>query len=79
MRNSLKAAIRWSFLIDGIVIAPLSLLTVFKIPACIPWQFGLVVPEIALWLAPLPVCFALGAWVLRRKLVHRLEHRCIFQ
>jgi acetyl esterase/lipase len=67
MKNWLTCAIRWSLLFDGIVIALLSLLTMFKIPAVIWWPVGFVVSEIALWLSPLPICFAFGAWLLRRK------------
>ncbi len=32
------------------------------------WPVGFVVPEIALWLVPLPVCFAAAAlWLGRRR------------
>jgi acetyl esterase/lipase len=63
----LVTAIRWSFLFDAIVLTLFSLLTAIKCPVWIPWTVGMVVPEIALWLSPLAVCFAIGAWVLRGK------------
>jgi acetyl esterase/lipase len=59
-------------LVDALSSATASLLTVFPWPVWTPamgeaWPVGLVVPEIALWLAPLPVCFATVAlWLGRR-------------
>jgi len=71
----LPAAIRWSLLIDAIVASLFALLTAFKWPVWMHWMgplwpVGMVVPEISLWLAPLPLCFAAGAWFLRRS--HRV-------
>ena len=36
------------------------------------WPVGMVVPEIALWLVPLPVCFAAAALWLGRRSGHWL-------
>ena len=63
-KRRLVTAIRWSLLIDGLVSAAAALLTVFPWPVLTPemgaetWWVGFVVSEIALWLVPLPVCFA---------------------
>jgi acetyl esterase/lipase len=68
----LVTAIRWTLLVDGLVSASAALLTVFPWPVWTDamweaWPVGMVVPEIALWLAPLPVCFAAAAlWLGRR-------------
>jgi acetyl esterase/lipase len=71
-KRRLVAAIRWSLLVDALVSASAALLTIFPWPVWTPamggaWPVGMVVPEIALWLAPLPVCFAAAAlWLGRR-------------
>ena len=64
---------RWSLLVDGLLSASAALLTVFPWPVLTPemgrvtWPVGFVVAEIALWLVPLPVCFAAAAlWLGRR-------------
>jgi len=63
----LATAVRWSLLLDASVLTLLALLTAYKCPVWLPWVVGMVVPEIALWLAPLALCFAAAAWVLRRR------------
>jgi acetyl esterase/lipase len=68
----LVTAIRWSLLVDGLVSASAALLTVFPWPVWTPamgeaWPVGMVVPEIALWLVPLPICFAASALLLGRR------------
>jgi acetyl esterase/lipase len=65
-KSWLSAAIRWSLLVDATAATLLSLLTAFKCPVLLPWVVGMVVPECALWLALLPLCFATAAWFLRR-------------
>ena len=71
-KRRLVTAIRWSLLIDGLVSAAAALLTVFPWPVLTPemgaetWWVGFVVSEIALWLVPLPVCFAAAALWLGR-------------
>ena len=68
----LVTAIRWSLLVDALAIASAGLLTVFPWPAWTQamgvegWPVGMVVPEIALWLVPLPFCFAAAALWLGR-------------
>ena len=69
----LVTAVRWSLLVDALVSASAALLTIFPWPVWTPamgaeaWPVGMVVPEIALWLVPLPVCFAAAAlWLGRR-------------
>jgi len=67
----LTTAIRLSLLVDTIVASLFALLTAFKWPIWIRWMgplwsVGMVLPEISLWLVPLPVCFGVGAWFLRR-------------
>ena len=62
----LKAPLCWMLLYDGSLVAALSLLTVFKSPLWLGWVVGMVVPECALWLAILTLCFAAAAWLLRR-------------
>src|SRR5688572_27855829 len=72
-KRRLVTAIRWSLLVDAVVFASAGLLTVFPWPVWTQamgteaWPVGFVVPEIALWLVPLPVCFAAAAlWLGRR-------------
>ncbi|HEY7087703.1 MAG TPA: alpha/beta hydrolase [Tepidisphaeraceae bacterium] len=72
-KRRLDTAIRWSLLVDALVVASAGLLTVFPWPVWTQamgteaWPVGFVVPEIALWLVPLPVCFAAAAlWLGRR-------------
>src|SRR5438094_426499 len=71
-KRRLVAAIRWSLLVDALVSASAALLTIVPWPVWTPamggaWPVGMVVPEIALWLVPLPVCFAAAAlWLGRR-------------
>jgi acetyl esterase/lipase len=66
------SAVRWSLLVDALLSATASLLTVFPWPVWTPamgeaWPVGMVLPEIALWLVPLPVSFAAAAlWLGRR-------------
>src|SRR5438874_4178595 len=71
-KRRLVAAIRWSLLVDALASASAGLLTIFPWPVWTDamwegWPVGMVVPEIALWLMPLPVCFAAAAlWLGRR-------------
>src|SRR4051794_38174834 len=72
-KRRLVTALRWSLLLGAGVSAAAALLTVFPWPVWTPamgteaWPVGMVVPEIALWLVPLPVCFAAVAlWLGRR-------------
>jgi acetyl esterase/lipase len=71
-RRRLVSAIRWSLLVDALVLASAGLLTVVPWPVWTQemgteaWPVGFVVPEIALWLVPLPVCFAVAALWLGR-------------
>ena len=71
-RRRLVTAIRWSLLVDALLLASAGLLTVFPWPVWTQamgteaWPVGFVVPEIALWLVPLPVCFAGAALWLGR-------------
>ena len=66
-KRRLVTTIRWSLLVDALVSALAALLTVVPWPVLTPemgaetWPVGFVVAEIALWLVPLPVCFA-QAW-----------------
>jgi acetyl esterase/lipase len=66
------SVIRWSLLVDALVLASAGLLTVFPWPVWTQamgteaWSVGMVVPEIALWLVPLPVGFAAAALWLGR-------------
>jgi acetyl esterase/lipase len=73
-KRRLESVIRWSLLVDALVSASAALLTVFPWPVWTQamgteaWPVGMVVPEIALWLVPLPVCFAAAAlWLGRRR------------
>ncbi len=66
-------AVRWSLLVNALALASAALLTTFPWPVWTQamgteaWPVGMVVPEIALWLVPLPVCFAAAAlWLGRR-------------
>jgi acetyl esterase/lipase len=72
-KRRLVSAVRWSLLVDAVVFASASLLTAFPWPVWTramgdeAWPVGMVVPEIALWLVPLPICFAAAAlWLGRR-------------
>ena len=66
-KRRLESAVRWSLLVDALVLASAALLTTFPWPVWTQamgteaWPVGMVVPEIALWLVPLPVCFAAAA------------------
>ena len=68
----LVSAIRWSLLVDALASVSAGLLTVFPWPVWTvamgeAWPVGMVVPEIALWLVPLPILFAAAAlWLGRR-------------
>src|SRR5712671_4291742 len=72
-KQRLVTAIRWSLLVDGLALASAGLLTVFPWPVWTQamgteaWPVGFVVPEIALWLVPLPVGFAAAAVLLGRR------------
>jgi acetyl esterase/lipase len=71
-KRRLVTAIRWSLLIDAGVFALAALLTIFPWPVWTEamggaWPVGMVVPEIALWLVPLPVVFAAAAVLLGRR------------
>jgi acetyl esterase/lipase len=70
-KRRLVSAVRWSLLVDALALASAALLTTFPWPVWTPamgqaWPVGMVVPEIALWLVPLPVCFAAAALWLGR-------------
>jgi acetyl esterase/lipase len=71
-KRRLVTTIRWSLLVDALALASAGLLTVFPWPVWAQamgreaWPVGFVVPEIALWLVPLPVCFAAAALWLGR-------------
>jgi acetyl esterase/lipase len=70
-------AIRWSLLVDALIFASGALLTVLPWPVWTEamgraWPAGMVVPEIALWLVPLAVCFAAAALLLGRRSHRRL-------
>jgi acetyl esterase/lipase len=71
-KRRLVSAVRWSLLVDALVLASAGLLTTFPWPVWTQamgteaWPAGFVVPEIALWLVPLPVCFAAAALWLGR-------------
>ncbi len=69
----LVTAIRCWLLVDALALASAGLLTTFPWPVWTQamgteaWPVGMVVPEIALWLVPLAVCFAAAAlWLGRR-------------
>ena len=61
-KRRLVSAIRWTLLVDALLSATASLLTVLPWPVWNQamgreaWPVGFVVPEIALRLVPLPVC-----------------------
>ncbi|HEX8521911.1 MAG TPA: alpha/beta hydrolase [Tepidisphaeraceae bacterium] len=72
-KRRLVSAVRWLLLVDAGVSALAALLTVFPWPVWTAamgneaWPVGMVVPEIALWLVPLPIFFAAAAlWLGRR-------------
>ena len=71
-KQRLVSAVRWSLLVDAAVFAAAGLLTTFPWPVWTPamgraWPVGMVLPEFALWLVPLPVCFAaVAVWLSRR-------------
>src|SRR4051794_20666627 len=71
-KRRIVSVIRWSMLVDGLVFASAVLLTTFRWRDWTPgmwraWPAGMVLPEIALWLVPLPICFAAAAlWLGRR-------------
>src|SRR4051794_12815736 len=70
-KRRLVSVVRWSLLVDALVFASAGLLTILPWPVWTPamgraWPVGMVVPEIALWLVPLPVCFAAAALWLGR-------------
>ena len=72
LKRWLVIVIRWSLLIDAIVAFLFALLTTFKWPVWShsmgqAWAVGMVVPEISLWLAPLPLVFGAVALLLRRR------------
>src|SRR5687768_9588675 len=64
-RTKLMAMLRGMLLLDASIVALLSLLTAIKCPLWLHWVVGMVVPECALWISPLPVVFAAAAWFLR--------------
>jgi acetyl esterase/lipase len=59
--------LRGTLLVDATLAAAASLLTIMPLPLprIVYWPVGMVVPEIGLWLALLPVAFAAAAWWLR--------------
>src|SRR5687767_9847478 len=70
-KERLVSAIRWSLLVDALVLASAGLLTIVPWPVWTQamgqaWPVGMVVPEIALWLVPLPIGFAAAALWLGR-------------
>jgi hypothetical protein len=71
-KRRLESAVRWSLLVDALVLASAALLTTFPWPVWTQamgteaWPVGMVLPEIALWLVPLPICFAAAALWLGR-------------
>src|SRR5947208_16041171 len=70
-KRRLVTAIRWSLLVDALVSGSAGLLTIVPWPFWTPamgqaWPVGMVIPEIALWLVPLPICFAAAALWLGR-------------
>jgi acetyl esterase/lipase len=60
-------AIRWTLFVIAFLAALLALLTALPTPLWLPSVLGTVVPEIGLWVAPLPLCLGTGAWLLRRR------------
>src|SRR5687768_1163182 len=80
-KRRLVSTVRWSLLVDAVAFALAALLTVFPWPVWTvamgeAWPVGFVVPEIALWLVPLPVCFAAAALWLGRRGGTCGEHTC---
>lgn len=71
-KRRLASGVRWMLLIDALAVASAGLLTIFPWPVWTQamgteaWPVGFVVPEIALWLVPLPVCVAAAALWLGR-------------
>jgi hypothetical protein len=70
-KRRVVTAIRWSLLVDALVLVSAALLTispwpVWKSAMGRAWPVGIMVPEISLWLVPLPVCFAAAALWLGR-------------
>ena len=65
-KSKLTDIIRWSLLGDAVVAALIALLTAMMCPVWLGWVVGMIVPEIALWLALLTLCFAIFAWLLHR-------------
>lgn len=70
-KRRLVSAARWSLLVDALALVSAGLLTVFPWPVWTQamgdaWPVGFVVPEIALWLVPLPVCLAAATLLLGR-------------
>src|SRR5687768_4929678 len=65
-RNRVKTLLCWMLFLDATLALSLSLLTAFMSPLWLGWVMGMVVPELAHWLALLTVCFAISAWLLRR-------------
>lgn len=79
------SATRWSLLADALVLASVGLLTIVPWPVWTQamgteaWPVGMVVPEIALWLVPLPVCFAAAAlWLGRRSRFGNDESKSVY-
>jgi acetyl esterase/lipase len=61
------AAARWTLFAIALLAALFSLLTALPTPLWLPWELGLVVSEIGLWVAPVALCVGVVAWLLRRK------------
>jgi hypothetical protein len=59
--SKLTDIIRWSLLGDAVVAALIALLTAVMCPVWLGWVVGMIVPEVALWLALLTLCFAIFA------------------
>src|SRR4051812_2221875 len=66
LKGSWRPILRWSLLLDGLVLASLGLLTIRKAPVWLGWVVGMVVPEIGLWLGLAALAVAAGAWALRK-------------
>lgn len=68
-RGWIASALRWMLLFDACITVAFSLLTEIPVPV---WNWphcvlGMVVPEIGLFLAALPIVFATSAWWLRKQ------------